>query len=80
MSMKAKYIPPGPWNKTPAILLGSWIFIKINGFVYMYANPDKPPPVSNVAEFDVDDQITPDELFEAMEIHALKQMPDHAQR
>ena len=77
--MIARYIPPGPFNRTPAILLGSWIFIKINGFVYMYENPDIPSPASNVTEFDVDAQITPDELFEAMEIHALKQMPDARQ-
>ena len=74
--MKAKYIPPGPFNRTPAIAFGSWIFIQINGFVYMYENPEQPLPASTVVEFDVDENISPDELFEAMEIHSLKQLPD----
>ena len=74
--MTAKYIPPGPFNRAPAVILGSWIFIQINGFVYMYENPGCPLPASMVAEFDVDENISPDELFEAMEIHALKQIPD----
>lgn len=76
--MKAKYIPPdGPFNRVSVIAIGQTLLVRVGTDIYMFKNPANNPLKS--VEVEIHSEFTPDKLFEAIEIHALKQMPDARQ-
>lgn len=76
--MIAKYISPdGPFGRVSVVAVEQTLLIRVGVNIYMFKNPANTPHES--VEVEIMSQSTPEEIFEAMEIHALKQMSDDRQ-